>query len=76
MGSGTVLVPFHYKLEPQHSYTYTLSINSAFVKLALTVQPWNDASGNQEETVGAPVTETITFDAGTWDTVDGGTGEI
>ena len=76
MGSGTVLVPFHYRLEPQHSYTYTLSINSAFVKLALSVQPWNDASGDQDETVGAPVTETIIFDAGTWDTVDGGTGEI
>ena len=76
MGSGTVLVPFHYKLEPQHSYTYTLSINSAFVKLALTVQPWNDASGNQDETIGAPVTDTFTFDAGTWDIVNGGTGEI
>ena len=76
MGEGVVLVPFHYLLRPQYSYTYTLSVNSAFIKMSITVQPWNDASGDQDETVGEPVSETITFDAGTWDTVDGGTGEI
>lgn len=76
MGEGVVLVPFHYLLKPQYSYTYTLSINSAFIKMSITAQPWNDASGDQSETIGAPVTDTFTFDAGTWDIVNGGTGEI
>jgi len=76
MGEGVVLIPLNYLFKPQYSYTYTLSINSAFIKMSITVQPWNDASGNQDETIGAPVTDTFTFDAGTWDIVNGGTGEI
>ena len=76
MGDGVVLVPIHYLFKPQHSYTYTLSINSAFIKMAITALPWDDASGTQDETIGEPVNETISFDAGTWNTVDGGSGVI
>lgn len=76
MGSGIVLVPLHYELAPQHSYTYSLTINSAFIKMSITALPWNESSGDQDETVGATITDTFTFDAGTWNIVDGGTGEI
>lgn len=76
MGDGVVLVPIHYLFKPQHSYTYTLSINSAFVKMAITALPWDDTSGTQNETIGEPVTETLTFNAGTWNNVNGGSGEI
>ena len=76
MGEASVLVPFNYEVKPQHSYTYTVTVNSTFIKLSIAVLPWDETSGNQNETIGAPVTETISFEAGTWDIVDGGSGEI
>lgn len=76
MGSGVVSVPLHYNLKPQYSYTYTLSINSAFVKLAITAQPWNDTSGSQDVVIDEPVTDMFTFNPGDWDTVDAGKGTI
>lgn len=76
IGSGVVSVPLHYEFKPQHTYTYTLSINSAFVKMSVTALPWNDLSGSLEETIGEPKTEVFTFDPGTWDLVDGGSGTI
>ena len=35
-----VSVPFYHELQSQYSYTYTLTVNSAFVKLDATAEPW------------------------------------
>ena len=76
MGTGVVDVPLNYNFRPQHSYTYTLSINSAFIKMTITSLPWNDTAGSQSEEIGEPKTEVITFNPGSWDSVDGGKGTI
>jgi len=76
IGSGKVVVPLNHKFKPQYSYTYTLSINSAFIKMSIIALPWDEASGIQDVEIGSPVTETVTFITGSWDTVDGGAGQI
>lgn len=65
-----VSVPFYHRLLPQYSYTYTLTINSAFVKLDTSVEPWHGYDA-QDAVIEEPVTGTFAITpAADW--IDGG----
>lgn len=65
-----VSVPFYHRLLPQYSYTYTLTINSAFVKLDASVEPWHGYDA-QDVVIEQPVTGTFAITPATeW--IDGG----
>ena len=75
MGGSEVSVPFYHRLKPQYDYTYTLIVNSAFIKLDVTAEPWSPYPSRDHE-IDGPLTDTFTFDRNGWHDWDGGTSTI
>ena len=71
-----VSVPFYHELLPQYSYTYTLTVNSAFVKLDATAEPWTGYAAVNHE-IEHPYSGTFAITpAQEWLDGGGGTGSI
>ncbi|MDT3356313.1 MAG: hypothetical protein LIR35_01800 [Bacteroidota bacterium] len=75
MGGSEVSVPFYHRLKPQYDYTYTLIVNSAFIKLDVTAEPWSPYP-SRDHVIDGPLTDTFTFDRNGWHDWDGGTSTI
>lgn len=65
-----VSVPFYHVLKSQYSYTYTLTINSAFVKFDTTAEPWTEYGAVDHE-LEQPYSGTFTITPAS-DWLDGG----
>ena len=65
-----VSVPFYHVLKSQYSYTYTLTINSAFVKFDATAEPWTEYGAVDHE-IEQPYSGTFTITPAS-DWLDGG----
>lgn len=75
IGDGTVSVPFTHNMEPQHSYEYVLTLNSAYESYSLTVVPW-DVYSDTNVPISAPTTGTSALTPVAWDNVNPGTATI
>lgn len=67
VAQGVAKLKVFHNIEPQYSYTYTVTINSAYVSVVVTAAPWDEPATMNPSIDSPSSTDKATFSISTWD---------
>ena len=74
LAGRTCTVPLNFKMQPQYEYSLKVIVRSVYLTVTLTVTPWNEGTGKEEEIGTYPAIDLGMFYPVGWEDGTGGKG--